>query len=531
MVAADNAAASQVGAHILEQGGDAADAAVAVALYLGVVQPFASGIGGGGFAVVHRVGGPAYALDFREMAPQAAHRDMYLDAEGQVITGLSTSGPKASGVPGEVAGLYELHRRHGKLAWSNVVMPALKAARDGFPVGQLLHQRIRAYRQRIVDRPAFRAQFFDASGQALAIGATLIRPNLARTLSAIAEHGADGFYAGPVAAEIARVMAADGGLITQADLAAYTVKERPLVRDTVMGFDVLSMPPPSSGGAVIVATLKALVGAPLKEDGHNSSAYLHRLAEALKHTFADRARVMGDPDFTDVPLESLLGEASTQRIKQAYHPERTLARDAYGGRYTIPDDGGTSHFSVVDSSGNAVALTTTVNTGFGSQYIAGNTGIVMNNEMDDFVSKPGIPNAFGLIGNAANAVAPKKRPLSSMSPTIVLENGRIRLVVGASGGPTIITGTLQVMLNVLVFEMDIREAIEAPRIHHQWVPEILWMEQGIPADVRTALQRRGHSTKVRPRYNSVQGIERAPEGWFGASDPAKLGAPAGAAAR
>jgi gamma-glutamyltranspeptidase/glutathione hydrolase len=527
MVAADNAVASQVGANILQQGGDAVDAAAAVALYLGVVQPFASGIGGGGFAVVHRTAGESYSLDFREMAPAAAHRDMYLDKDGNVVPNLSTRGPKAAGVPGEVAGLYELHKRHGKLPWATVVEPALRAARDGFPVGSLLHKRIQSYAKRLSERPRFKRQFLDTSGQPLLPGSTLVRSDLARTLMAISQNGASGFYKGSVAGELVRAMKADGGLITQADLDGYTVRERALVRDTVMGFDILSMPPPSSGGAVVIATLKALEAAPLKDEGHNSSAYLHRLAEALKHTFADRARVMGDPDFTQVPLDKLISVESTKRIQEAFNPKRTLPREAYGGKYAIPEDGGTSHFSIVDSAGNAVALTTTVNTGFGSLYIAGDTGIILNNEMDDFVSKPGVPNSFGLIGNAANAVAPKKRPLSSMSPTIVIQSGRVRLVVGASGGPTIITGTLQVMLNVLVFGMDIREAIESPRIHHQWVPEVLWMERSIPVDVRRALEARGHAIKVAPRFNSVQGIEGAQGGWFGASDPSKQGAPAG----
>ena len=527
MVAADNADASAVGAAILEGGGDAADAAAAVALYLGVVQPFASGIGGGGFAVVYRSGGEAYALDFREMAPKGATRDMYLDPKGDVVPKLSTRGPKAAGVPGEVAGLFELHRRHGKLPWSAVVAPALSAARDGFPVGALLHRQIDRYRKEFATRPRLAERYLDAQGRPLAVGARLQRPDLARTLEAISRRGAAGLYQGAVATEIARAMAADGGLITTEDLAGYTVRERPPVRDSVMGFEVISMPPPSSGGAVIVAALKALEGEPIERDGHNSSAYLHRLTEALKHTFADRARVMGDPDFVPVPVAELIGSETAKRVKAAFDPSHTLARSAYGGRYGLPEDGGTSHFSVVDGAGNAVALTTTVNTGFGSLYVAGATGVLMNDEMDDFIAKPGVPNAFGLIGRAANAIAPGKRPLSSMSPTIVLQNGQVRLVTGASGGPTIITGTLQIMLDVLVFGMNIREAIEAPRIHHQWVPDVLWVEAGIPADVLDALRARGHVVKVRSRYNSVQGIERTKGGWWGASDPSKRGRPAG----
>lgn len=528
MVAADSALAAQVGADLLSAGGDAVDAAVATALVLGVVQPFASGIGGGGFAVVHRTDGTAFALDFREVAPAGATRDMYLDSQGNVVPDASTLGPRAAGVPGEVAGLYELHRRHGRLPWKQVVAPAVKLARDGFAMHALLQERVAARRDAIAQIPDLAQSFLDAAGQPLPLGALVRRPALGRTLAAVQARGSKGFYEGPVAVELARAQAADGGLITAADLATYRWKERPLLRGTWRGHEVLSMPPPSSGGVVLMQVLRVLEADDLVALGHNSSAYLHRLAEALKHAFADRARVMGDPDFTPVPVEALVGDAAVARVRAAFKPDATLPREAYGDPAAVPEDGGTSHLSVIDAQGNAVALTTTVNTAFGSLYVAGNTGILLNNEMDDFIAKPGVPNAFGLVGRAANAVQPGKRPLSSMTPTLVLKDGRVVLAVGGSGGPTIITATIQVLLNILIFQQDPRAAVEAPRIHHQWVPEVLAVEGGIPADVTEALGRRGHAVKPAGRFSAVQAIVVGPDGLRGASDPSKLGAPASA---
>ncbi|MCA9538719.1 MAG: gamma-glutamyltransferase [Myxococcales bacterium] len=527
MVAADNATASAVGAQMLVQGGDAVDAAVATALMLGVLQPFASGIGGGGFAVVRRADGTALALDFREVAPAGASRDMYLDKKGEVIPKASTRGPRAAGVPGEVAGLFELHRRYGKLPWKKVVAPAVKAATDGFPAGELLHRRVTAARAELAANPALAKDFLTADGKPIPIGGTVRRPALGRTLTAISERGAAGFYEGKVAHAIGDAMKKDGGLITAADLAAYRAKERPLVQGDAFGYHILSMPPPSSGGAVLLQVLRVLDGTDLKALGHNSSPYLHRLTEALKHAFADRAEVMGDPDFTPVPLDALIGDATVARVRAAFDPHTTLPRSAYGGKYGLPEDGGTSHLCTLDAEGNAVAMTSTVNTSFGSMYVAGDTGVLLNDQMDDFVAKPGVPNAFGLVGREANTIRPGKRPLSSMTPTIVLRDGKVVLVVGASGGPTIITGTLQVLLNVLVFGMDVRSAVEAPRVHHQWVPEVLMVEPTLATDVRDGLRRRGHTIYVAGRFTAVQAIVNGPKGMSAASDPSKLGRPAG----
>ncbi len=528
MVAADSEIASTAGAQVLAEGGDAVDAAVTVALVLGVVQPFASGIGGGGFAVVHRANGEAFALDFREQAPAGASADMYLDAQGDVIANASRRGPRAAGVPGELAGLWALHAAHGTLPWRRVVAPALALARDGFPMHPLLYRRVSKGAKALAASVVLARTFLDAAGAPRPPGSVIRRPDLARTLSAVAEQGASALYTGPIGAALAAAMQADGGLITAADLKAYALKRRPLVRAVWRGYEVLAMPPPSSGGAVILQVLKVLAPTDLAALGHNSSAYLHVLTESLKHAFADRARVMGDPDFTPVPLDALLSDDAVARVRGAFDPKRTRPHGDYGQPFTLPDDSGTTHLSVVDRQGNAVALTSTVNTSFGSHYVAGDTGILLNNEMDDFVAKPGVPNAFGLVGRAANAIAPGKRPLSSMSPTIVLKDGAPVLVVGASGGPTIITGTLQVLLNVLVFGMDVRAAVEAPRIHHQWTPDVLLMDRGIPADVHTALTARGHALKTWDRFTAVQAISRTADGTLaGASDPTKLGQPAG----
>ncbi len=528
MVSADNDLAAEAGAQALRDGGDAVDAAVVTALVLGVTQPFGSGIGGGGFALVHRVDGKAYALDFREVAPKKAHKDMYLDPDGAVIPHASTRGPKAAGVPGEVAGLFELHRRHGKLPWKRVVEPALKLARDGFPAGELLHERVKGKLELIRREPELADQFLRGKKRKkmrpVKPGERVVRPSLAKTLRVIADGGADAFYRGDLARRLAKAFHEAGGLITAEDLAAYRVKERAPLEIPWRGMRVLSMPPPSSGGAVIGQVLRVLEPLDLKKLGHNSPAYLQHLVEALKHAFADRARVMGDPDFTAVPVEEMLADGAVQRVRAAFRADATLKREAYGAPHGLPNDGGTSHLSVVDGKGNAVALTTTVNTSFGSLFLAHGTGILLNNQMDDFVAKPGVPNAFGLIGREANGIQPGKRPLSSMSPTVVLDGkGRALLVVGGSGGPTIITGTLQVLLNVLAFGMRADEAVRAPRIHHQWVPEVLMADEGLPAQTVKAMAARGHETKTWKRWTAVQVVAVGADGPSGAADPSKKG--------
>ena len=530
MVTADNSTASAVGVQVLREGGDAIDAAITTALMLGVLQPFASGVGGGGFAVVYRrTKKNAYTLDFREVAPRAAHRDMYLDAKKKVIPNLSTIGALAAGVPGELAGLYELHRRHGRLPWRRLVEPALKAARDGFPMHPLLYERTKAYMGRVKLSPTLSTALLDHRGQPKPIGEEVTFPDLAHTLAKVAEKGSDGFYRGEVAQELVRSIKKGGGIISLEDLAQYKPKERPVLRGSYLGYELLTMPPPSSGGVVILQALKVLESAPLQNLGHNSPLYLHHLTETLKHAFADRAKTMGDPDFYPVPLDQLLSSKRVKEIKATFNPQKTLSQDDYGGRYQPTKDGGTSHFNVIDQEGNAVAITTTINTGFGSRYVAGKTGVLMNNEMDDFISKPGTPNAYGLIGQLSNAIEPNKKPLSSMSPTIVLRGDVVKGMVGGSGGPTIITGTLQVLLNLIHFygaKGAVGAAVTVPRVHHQWVPNTLKYDTELNDKSRIALLARGHKLSPwKKRFTSIQAIWVNHDMIYGASDPSKRGTP------
>lgn len=534
MVTADNQLASEVGAQVLREGGDAVDAAVATALMLGVLQPYASGIGGGGFAVIYRPGEPAYTLDFREIAPALAHEKLYQDQAGNVIAKASTIGALAAGIPGEIAGLYELHKRHGKLPWSRLVQPALQAARDGFKMHPALYKKVKSSEKWLKNHPQLGSALLNQDGQAKALGELVRFPQLAWTLAEVSQKGASGFYQGAVAQEMAHAVKQGGGIMTTQDLANYQPKERAPIQGNYGSYQLITMPPPSSGGAVILQVLKALEGAQISPALQNPDQ-LHQLTEALKHAFADRANLMGDPDFVTVPIKDMLKDQRIEEIKKLFNPSQTLPHEHYGGQYAPTKDGGTSHFNVIDQNGAAVALTTTINTSFGSRFVAGKSGVLLNNEMDDFVSKPGIPNAFGLVGREANAIAAGKKPLSSMSPTIILEGNRVRAMVGASGGPTIITGTLQVILNLIHTHAqhgDVAAAVIAPRIHHQWTPDSILYDQGFKSETLDALKARGHTLQSWNRFTSVQALwiydpekPGADPLMVGASDPSKLGKP------
>lgn len=522
MVAADNSQAAEVGARMLAMGGDAVDAAVATAFALGVVHPFASGIGGGGFAIVHRANGEQIALDFREVAPKAATTNMFLDSKGNVVPDLSRLGALAVAVPGEVAGLYELHRRYGKLPWATVIQPAIKLARDGFVISEIMHYKMKTALYHL--RKSVLGPFLVQSGEKTRdAGMNMRLPPLARTLERIAKHGAKDFYTGGIAKDIVSAMRRGGGLITSEDLASYTVKVRTVLKAKVLGHEVLTMPPPSSGGLVLIQVLKVLSSVDLKSLGHNSAPYLHHLVESFKHAFADRAKAMGDPDFVPLDHQRFISDAAVSRIRKAFDPTQTKASSQYGAKVHSGSDGGTSHLSTLDQHGNAVALTTTVNTGFGSRFVAGKTGIVLNNQMDDFVAQPGVPNSFGLVGEKANAIAPNKRPLSSMSPTILLKGNQPIMVIGASGGPMIISSTLQVMLNLIVFGMTPKAAVTARRIHHQWMPNHIWVEPGMDKALRQALKALGHELHEQSRFSAAQVIVRADGSVHGAADPSKGG--------
>jgi gamma-glutamyltranspeptidase/glutathione hydrolase len=538
-VASDNAEASAAGLAALEAGGNAVDAACATALALGVVHPFASGIGGGGFALVYRAKDrQVVALDFRERAPAAIRAEMFL-RDGKADPKLSREGGLAVGVPGEVRGLGELVRRFGKLSFARCVAPAEALARRGSHVSWRLAE-IAAEKA-----PPPAAGGAPAAAEAilariyghqdLSLGSVVRRPDLATTLARLRAGGPDAFYRGPIADAIVAAVKDAGGVLSRADLESYAATERTPIEIPYRGLRVMAMPPPSSGGAALAETLGILAarypdGAELAKLGRGSSAYLQVLAEALKHAFADRARHLGDPDFVAVPLEHLLSPQYHAELARRIKDSAVLPADKYGTPDAPPAehrDGGTTHLSVVDAEGNAVALTTTVNLGFGARLVAGKTGVVLNDQMDDFAVQPGVPNGFGLIGSAQNAVAPGKRPLSSMTPTIVADDDGVRLVAGAAGGPTIITATAQVILNVIDFKLDAEAAIAAPRIHDQWFPEVLLVEPEIPRDVVQGLTARGQKVKEIPHVGVSNLIVRSKAGLEAAAEPRSPSQPAG----
>ncbi|MFK7930277.1 MAG: gamma-glutamyltransferase [Myxococcota bacterium] len=518
VVASDHPLASAAGRDVMARGGNAVDGAVAAALSAGVVQPAGSGLGGGGFAVVVD-GKDRTVLDFREVAPSGATKDMYRSADGGVDSTASRQGPLAVAVPGESRGLATLVAEHGRARLSTVAAPAISQAHRGFPIGGHL--------ARALERTQYPGvqSLFTVQGRVATPGVSVRNRSLARTLKRWVKTAGEDLYTGAGADAIAR--ATQPGVLTAADLSAYAPKTREPVVATFNGYTLITMPPPSSGGVVLGQVLTVLDGAELKALGHNSSAYIHRVTEAMKHAYADRAHHLGDPDFVDVDVKRLLSAERTGQISSLFDPEKTFGTDYYGPVIAPPRDGGTQHISVVDEQGMAVALTTTINTGFGSGVVVEELGLPLNNEMDDFSAAPGVANAYGLVGNAANAIAPGKRPLSSMTPTVVLDgSGHVVYVVGASGGSTIISGTLQVFLNMAVFDMDPQAAVAAARFHHQWVPDKLMLEPGIPVDVVDNLKARGHTVVIRPGFTAVQAVARVKGGFAGGSDPRKGGWPA-----
>jgi gamma-glutamyltranspeptidase / glutathione hydrolase len=533
-VASDHPLASAAGAALLKAGGNAVDAACATALALGVVHPDASGIGGGGFAVIYLAASKqTVAVDFRERAPAGTTPASFFK-DGKLDPELSKRGGLAVAVPGEVRGLAEMVKRWGKLPFSRCVEGAHRLANLGFPVSWRLGRSLGALAQ---PGPASDPSFLKAlSTKPLAEGQTWRRPDLAWTLSRLRAGGADAFYKGPVAQEIVKAVRAAGGVLTDQDLADYTATVRAPLEGQYRGLRVLSMPPPSSGGIVLMETLGIVAtlypsDADVRKEGRGSSAYLHVLAEAFKHGFADRARYLGDTDFVSVDLPHLTSAAYHTELAHRIKRDAVLPRDAYGTVGPAPAqhrDGGTTNLSVIDAEGNAVALTTTVNLGFGAHLVAGKTGVLLNDQMDDFSLNPGVPNAFGLIGNEQNAVAPKKRPLSSMTPTIAVDaDGRVQVVVGAAGGPTIITATAQVLMNVVDWKLDAQAAVAAPRIHDQWFPETLAVEPEVARDVVDGLTRRGHKVQEAPHIGTANVLVRTPAGIEAGAEPRSPSQPAG----
>ncbi|CAO4148170.1 gamma-glutamyltransferase [Methylorubrum aminovorans] len=526
MVSSQDALATRVGVEILRKGGNAVDAAVAVGFALAVTLPRAGNVGGGGFMMVHRATPrETIAIDYRETAPAAATADMFLNPQGEPDRAASTRSGKAVGVPGTVRGLAEAHRRYGsgKLTLAELIAPAEKLARDGIPVESGLADSLPRASGLLGQWPSSRAVFFDGD-HVLPRGATLRQADLADTLKTIAERGPDAFYEGPIAEKIAAAVQGAGGIMTPADLAAYRPEIRMPVRGTYRGYEIVSMPPPSSGGVHLIEILNILEGYDLAGMGAGSAGALHTLAEAMKPAYADRATWLGDPSRTKVPVAGLTDKAYAAGLREKIDPERAkTAAEVSAGNPLPYESDQTTHFSVVDAEGNAVSNTYTLNFSYGIGLVAEGTGVLLNNEMDDFSAKTGARNAYGLVGGEANAVAPGARPLSSMTPTFVFRDGRLFLVTGSPGGSRIITTTLQVIVNVLDFRMNLAQAVAAPRIHHQWQPDVLMAEEGISPDTLALLRAKGHNVKVGATSGSANSVMAEDGLLAGASDPRQRG--------
>jgi gamma-glutamyltranspeptidase/glutathione hydrolase len=533
MVVGPERHAVEVGRDLLQQGGNAVDAAVGVALALAVTYPQAGNLGGGGFLLYRDPEGAYHALDFRETAPAALRAGAFLDEDGRPVPGLSLDSGLAVGVPGSVAGLAEVHRRFGRLPWKALCKPAIRLAERGFRLTPRDAADYAASGKRLARNAAARA-VFQRNGAWYTAGERLVQKDLAATLRRVAAEGSDGFYRGPVARAIAEAVQAAGGVMTVDDLAAYRPVEREPVVGSYRGHRVVSFPPPSSGGVLLIQMLGMLERYDLGTSGPLSSLTVHRMAEVERRAYADRSRWLGDPGFHDNPLAGLTApEYVAERASTIRDDRATPSTEIAPGRPSRPESDETLHFSVADREGGAVSCTTTLNARFGSGIVADRSGVLLNNEIDDFALAPGTPNEYGLLGGEANSVAAGKRPLSSMTPTIIEQRGggkRPLLVLGSPGGAKIITSVLQVVVNVIDHGMPLQEAVDSPRFHHQWSPdEIQFEERGLVVDVLHALQTRGHRVAASPkRFGNVNAIGLAENGgWTGAADPRRQGTAAG----
>lgn len=520
VVSSEQGLASQVGLDVLKRGGNAVDAAVAVGFALAVVLPHAGNIGGGGFMLIHDAkSGKDIALDFRELAPALAHRDMFLDADGKIVPGSSTSTHLAVGVPGTVAGLDLALRKYGTMSLKDLIAPSIKMAERGFEVTPYLAQLLEASQNQLGKWPSSRAVFFNGE-RPLRAGEKLIQKDLAHSLRLIAEQGSKAFYEGAIAKKIVAEMKNHGGMITSDDMKNYQPVERTAVTGTYRGYQVVSMPPPSSGGVHVIQMLNMLEHFPLAKLGVNSAQTIHDMTEVMKLAYADRAEYLGDPDFVKVPVAGLTSKKYADELVNKIDLNRaTPSAQIKPGKPLPYESDQTTHYSVVDKFGNVVATTYTLNLLFGSGIVATGTGITLNNEMDDFSVKAELPNAFGLIGGEANAVAAKKRPLSSMTPTMVLKDGKPFLVTGSPGGSRIITTTLQVILNIIDHQLNAAEATITPRIHHQWEPDMIRLERGFNADTLELLKQKGHQFSIGRSIGRTQTIKITPEGFEAFADP------------
>lgn len=525
--------ASRAGVEMMQAGGNAIDAAVATGFALAVVHPQAGNLGGGGFMLIRMADGATHFVDYREKAPAAATANMYLDAQGNVIENLSLVGYKAIGVPGSVAGLAFAQKKYGKLPLERVIAPAIKLARDGF---NLAWEDARDLEDPDLSRYPESRRIFQRNGHNYASGEVLRQPELARTLERIAKNP-DDFYHGEIARELASAIQKGGGLITLEDLTNYEVKEREPIRGTYRGVDVISAPPPSSGGIALMEILNILEGYDLAKFGNRSAEAIHLTTEAFRRAFYDRAEFLGDPDFAKIPVAQLIDKryaagwretidpAHASLSSELRRPEVFNELERYAAAHpqvlgAVSEPRNTTHYSVVDPEGNAVAVTTTLNETLGSRVTADGLGFLLNDEMDDFASKQGVPNTYGLIQGPANAIGSGKRPLSAMTPTIVLKDGKLFLVVGSPGGPTIITTVANILIGVVDFGLDIQESVNAPRFHHQWQPDHLEVEDRISPDTLNILRTKGHKIEMKHLWGDGECIEIDPKTGerMGASD-------------
>jgi gamma-glutamyltranspeptidase/glutathione hydrolase len=520
--------ASAVGADILKAGGNAIDAAVAVGYALAVVDPCCGNIGGGGFMLIRFADDRRTIVNFREKAPRAASRDMYLDKQGAVRREASLTGYLAAGVPGTVMGLDQALQKYGRLDRARIMAPAIALARDGFALGETDAAIIAARADRLArDKEAARI-FLRPDGSPHQAGDRLVQPDLAATLALVAERGPEAFYRGPIAEKVEAASAAHGGVLTKQDFADYTIGEAAPVVCAYRGYTVYSAPPPSAGGAVLCEMLQVFAGWDLRAFGYRSLRTVHLMAETMRHAYIDRNNAFGDPDFVPDPLPRLLSPEHAAAIRDAIDPDKATPSSALGPGTAPHEAAETTHYSVADIEGNAVAVTYTLNGNFGAAVVAPGTGFLLNNEMDDFTVKPGAPNLFGLVQGNANAIAPGKRPLSSMTPTIVERDGKPVLVLGSPGGPRIITSVLEALTNIVDFDLSPSDAVAAPRFHQQFLPDVLYYERGgFPPETLAALAERGYSLTEQAPWGAVELIAIGPDGVrLGISDPRR---PAGAA--
>lgn len=521
MAATQGQATTRAALHALNSGGNIIDAFVAASFTISVERPHSTGLGGGGFLLYfHRQENKVYAFDFREIAPLAGHSTMYLDTKGEVRPKLSQDGALAVATPGLVRGIWEIHQKYGKLSWAECLRPAITLAREGFPLYEQLHEALKERKDVLFKDPEARRTFYTKEGQVPLLGDLIRQENLARTLEKISREGDKGFYQGSVAQAIVKTVREKKGILTHKDLREYKMVEREPVAGTYKGLKVFSMPPPSSGGIHVIQILKMLEPYNLASHGPQTTKSVHLMANSMQRAFLDRAQYLGDPDFSPIPVKELLAPEYLKQLSRSIDTEKAIKWDKLSPIALPKESDDTTHFTIADKEGNLVASTQTINGWFGSGVMAQGTGILLNNEMDDFAQKPGALNLFGAVGGKYNLVEPRKRPLSSMSPTILLKGDEPYMALGSPSGTRIITCVAQTILNTVEFEMPLYESVASTRIHQQWQPDLLTIETPyLPKDVEKELQEKGHEIRRKSLGCSIQAIKKEGKHWVGVSDP------------